>query len=426
MYLDVHAIQNVPPSNINRDDTGSPKTALYGGVRRARVSSQAWKHAMRELFPLLLPDGSLGVRTKLAQGLIADRISELRPEYAEQAQALANGVLTATGVKTKVSDRAGSESGTDVTEYLIFIANSELDALAHVAIGWAEAGLDPKKPSAPMKKEVSAVFHGVQAVDIALFGRMLADAPDLNTDASAQVAHAISVDPVTVEYDYFTAVDDCAAEDNAGAAMIDSVGFDSSTLYRYATVNFDSLRDQLGSDEAAARGCAAFIEAFVRSMPSGKMNTFANRTLPSALYVAIRDDQPINAVSAFEEPIRSKEGTSISRQAVQRLGDCISEIEKTYGHPALRAWNVVVGEPVEPLSLLGVSADFATVMSGVHEEILAEIEKTYGHPALRAWNVVVGEPVEPLSLLGVSADFATVMSGVHEEILALLGQGSGR
>ena len=378
LYLDVHAIQNVPPSNINRDDTGSPKTALYGGVRRARVSSQAWKHAMRGLFAELLPAESLGVRTKLAQGLIASRISELRPEYAEQAEALANGVLTATGVKTKASDRAGSEAGSDVTEYLIFIANSELDALAHVAIDWAEDGLDAKKPTAAMKKQVSAVFHGVQAIDIALFGRMLADAPDLNTDASAQVAHAISVDPVTMEYDYFTAMDDRAAEDNAGAAMIDSLGFNSSTLYRYATVDLGSLRDQLGSDEAASRAAAVFVEAFTRSMPTGKMNTFANRTLPSALYVAIRDDQPINAVSAFEEPVRAHEGTSISRQAAERLGSRIAQIEKAYAHSALQAWNVMVGEPVEPFSSLGASADFDTVTNGVRDAVLALLGKGSG------------------------------------------------
>ena len=373
-YLDLHALQSVPPSNINRDDTGNPKTALYGGVRRARVSSQAWKHAMRELFRELLPEGSLGVRTKLAQGLIADRIAELRPEYAEQAQVLANSVLTATGVKTKTSDRAGSEAGSDVTEYLIFIANAELDALARVAIGWADAGADPKKVSAAMKKEVSAVFHGVQAVDIALFGRMLADAPDLNTDASAQVAHAISVDPVAVEYDYFTAVDDCKADDNAGAAMIDSLGFDSSTLYRYATVDLDSLRDQLGSDEAAARGAQAFVEAFVRAMPSGKMNTFANRTLPNALYVAVREGQPFNAVSAFEEPVRARGDASVSRQAIERLGREVAQIEQVYGQPALRAWNVLVGEPVEPFSSLGESVDFAMLLNGVHDEVLARGE----------------------------------------------------
>ena len=109
----------------------------------------------------------------------------------------------------------------------------------------------------------------------------------------------------------------------------------------------------------------------MRSMPSGKMNTFANRTLPSALYVAIRDDQPINAVSAFEEPVKSKEGTSISRQAAERLGERIGEIEKAYAHPALRAWNVVVGEPVESLSSLGVSADFVTLTDGVRDEVLA-------------------------------------------------------
>lgn len=104
---------------------------------------------------------------------------------------------------------------------MIFIANREVEQLADIAIAAFDEGKDPSK----LKKEVAAVFHGKQAIDIACFGRMLADAPDLNTDASAQVAHAFSIDQITPEYDYFTAVDDCASDDNAGAAMIDTVGF---------------------------------------------------------------------------------------------------------------------------------------------------------------------------------------------------------
>jgi CRISPR system Cascade subunit CasC len=112
-------------------------------------------------------------------------------------------------------------------------------------------------------------------------------------DASAQVAHAISVNKVSQEYDYFTAVDDCAAEDNAGAAMLDTIGFNSSTLYRYATVCLPSLEEQLGDAETAAQGVRAFLKAFVESMPAGKRNTFANRTLPSTVLVVLRDDQPV-------------------------------------------------------------------------------------------------------------------------------------
>ena len=125
MFVDIYAIQTVPPSNINRDDTGSPKTAWYGGVQRARVSSQAWKRAMRVMFPELLPEGTLGVRTKLAQGLVADTIAAARPDLADRAGEAARAVFTALGLKLEKSDRAGSEEGADVTQYLVFIARSE-------------------------------------------------------------------------------------------------------------------------------------------------------------------------------------------------------------------------------------------------------------------------------------------------------------
>lgn len=365
MFVDIYAIQTVPPSNINRDDTGSPKTAWYGGVQRARVSSQAWKRAMRVMFPELLPEGMLGVRTKLAQGLVADAIAAARPDLADRAGEAARAVLAAVGLKLEKSDRAGSEEGSDVTQYLVFIARSEIEGLARVAIGWLDEGRDLAKPSKKEKSEVSAVFHGNQAVDIALFGRMLADAPDLNTDASAQVAHAISVDRVVQEYDYFTAVDDCAAEDNAGAAMIETVGFNSSTLYRYATVNVDALCEQLGDAEAAARGVAAFVEAFARAMPTGKQNTFANRTLPSALLVAVREGQPVNAVAAFEDPVAPRTGTSIARQAAERLGTTLKSIDEAFGVGPVRAWNVVIGEAVESLDELGEHVDLGTLVEGV-------------------------------------------------------------
>lgn len=133
-------------------------------------------------------------------------------------------------------------------------------------------------------------------------------------------------------------MDDCAAEDNAGAAMLDTIGFNSSTLYRYATVYLPSLEEQLGDAEAAAQGVRAFLKAFVESMPSSKQNTFANRTLPSTVLVVLRDDQPINGVSAFEPPISPKEGLSISHQAKDRLATKLLRISETYSNDPVKVW----------------------------------------------------------------------------------------
>lgn len=288
----------------------------------------------------------VGKRTKGVVTLIADSITSKRPDLAESAEGLAQKVMAAAGFKVKASDRAGADKGSLATDYLIFIANNEIDKLADLAIAAFDEGEDVSK----MKKEVSAIFHGPQAVDIALFGRMLADAPDLNTDASAQVAHAFSIDQITPEYDYFTAVDDCASEDNAGAAMIDTVGFNSSTLYRYATVNIDVLRDQLQDDSATVEGVVAFVEAFVKSMPSGKQNTFANHTLPEDVVVTLRESQPISAADAFEDPVRRKDGISVSRQGVERLGERLNDIRVNYGEEPVKAWYVATGGAVSSLN----------------------------------------------------------------------------
>ena len=369
MYLDLYALQSVPPSNINRDDTGSPKTAMYGGALRARVSSQAWKRAMREMFSDLLPEGQLGVRTKFVVPLIADRIAAKREDLAEQSVDFAKAVLDATGIKSSETDRKGSDEGTLATGYLVFIANRELDDLADIAISWADGGVDPKKPDSKSKKDVQKAFKGIQAVDIALFGRMLADASDFNVDACSQVAHAISVNEISQEYDYFTAVDDCAADDNAGAGMLGTVSFNSSTLYRYATVNVDALMEQLESTEATACGAAAFMEAFVKSMPTGKQNTFANRTLPNVLAISLRDDQPINLVTAFERPVYAEHGRSITQIAAERLAACAKDVEGAFAHPASKSWHVSYGVDAASLEYFGEGVSFDALVTAVREAV---------------------------------------------------------
>ena len=286
LYVDFHVLQTVPPSCVNRDDTGSPKTAVYGGAVRARVSSQAWKHAMRVMFTEEMSDAvETGYRTKKGTDLVAKQIKALAPDA--DALKLAQKVIADAGVK---SDDKG-------TKALFFMSTAQAKALAELAV---EGCKD--------KKQYKEALKAAPSADMALFGRMVADDPSLNYDAAAQVAHSISTHAVQNEYDYFTAVDDCQAEDNAGAGHLGTVEYNSSTLYRYATVNVMELAGQLGAEQTAET-VRAFGEAFLFSMPTGKQNSFANRTLPDAVYVTLREDQPVNLCGAFEKPVRkSPEG----------------------------------------------------------------------------------------------------------------------
>ena len=294
IYLDIHILQTVPPSCVNRDDTGSPKTARYGGVTRARVSSQAWKRAVRLMFRDMFSKDEVGIRTKRVVELVKERITALKPD-AEKPEKLAADALSNAGVKL-AKDNAG-------TGALFFISLAQASALAKLAVAGEKAtGKKGKSENAYQK-----ALKDYPSVDIALFGRMVASDPSLNYDAAAQVAHAISTHEVRNEFDYFTAMDDLAPEDNAGAAHLDTTEFNSCTMYRYATAGIHELAGHLGAEEAV-RAAVNFVRAFCLSMPTGKQNSFANRTAPEAAYVTIRGDQPVNLAGAFERPVRSFAG----------------------------------------------------------------------------------------------------------------------
>ena len=334
LYIDIHILQSIPPSNINRDDTGSPKTARFGGVTRARVSSQAWKKATRDLFPELLEEQQIGQRTKHAVDLISEQIRQKETGISEaDATKMAGEALGATGIKV-----TGTETG-----YLLFLSPQQADELAKLSIEARESGvrLDKKAVKEVLDPKKRPVLN---AVDIALFGRMVADAPDLNVDASSQVAHAIGVGRAETEFDYFTALDDRAPEDNAGAAMINTTEFTSATLYRYANIDVYHLCENLGSVKAACEGIAAFLKAFIVSMPTGKQNSFANRTLPSAIVVQLRDTQPVSPVNAFERPIAPHDGKSQVKLACEALLEQERMLDKAFDVTPQKTY-VVCGSP---------------------------------------------------------------------------------
>lgn len=290
VFVDFHVLQTVPPSCVNRDDMGSPKTAVYGGTVRARVSSQAWKYAMRKEFTTLFDEYDLGSRTKNMVGMVEREILKLNGEIgADECHKKAVKALESAGIKLK----------DEKTEALFFLSNKQAKAIAEVAVT-----LDPKDKDA--SKKMKEALKENPSVDIALFGRMAASDPTLNFDAAAQVAHAISTHTVQNEYDYFTAVDDLQTEDNAGAGHLGTIEFNSSTLYRYATVNVTELAKTLGKEDVAV-SVKKFGQAFVFSMPTGKENTFANRTFPDMVYITVRSDQPVNLCGAFENPIKKSD-----------------------------------------------------------------------------------------------------------------------
>lgn len=370
--LDINILQTVPPSNLNRDDTGSPKTAVYGGVLRARVSSQAWKRAARLAFSETLDRSELGMRTKRLVEELTERARELNADLSgSDAERLATAVLTEAGVKLKAPRaKKGEEEGPGESEFLYFLSNSQFDRLSQIVVEAASAEDEKATIKAAAPKKIMGEQH---SVDIALFGRMVADHTDLNVDAAAQVAHAISVHAVENDYDYFTAVDDGKdreAGDDAGAAMIGSVEFNSSTLYRYATVDVDHLLENLGDAAATRRAVEAFVRSFVTSMPSGKQNTFANRTLPSVILVSIRDTQPVNLVGAFEIPTLASEGVG---KAAKRLAAYAQEIDGAFGTTSVQAWVVRVGEGTAALDEIGDRTSFADLVTGVGEAVAERI-----------------------------------------------------
>jgi CRISPR system Cascade subunit CasC len=371
-YVDVHVLQTVPPSNLNRDDAGTPKQAVYGGVRRARVSSQAWKRATRLAFDerLHLPAEQLGTRSKRIGSQLADRLSARTGLPADAARRLADALLAGLGVTA--SKKKGEESA-----YLLFYGRAQLDRIVDLvadrAAELAALSDDALGKTATQFDVQAALSHG-HPIDVALFGRMVADLTALNVDAAVQVAHAISTHAAEVEFDYFTAVDDAKdrALEDAGAGMIGTVEFTSATLYRFATVGVHQLVENLdGRTDAAVDALAAFLEAFVYSMPTGHENSFAHRTLPDLVSAVVRDDQPVNLVSAFENPVRRQGGIAI--ESALRLDRELNKAASMWGvTPRLVASQYDPAAVPQPVAL-GPARPFADVLHAIRNTVTTRL-----------------------------------------------------
>ena len=318
--IEFHILQSFPVSCLNRDDVGSPKSAIIGGVERARVSSQCWKRAVRtELQKLGIVTAE---RTKLVTKKIADECIKLgaSPEEAENCGKDVASLLTKT-VKDGRSDT------------LLFLSNAEAAAIAEFCRRDASGGELPMGNSfkSPNEKELKQLlkelhFSAADGLDIALFGRMVAQIADLNIEAAASFAHAISTHKVSSEIDFFTAVDD--ADNAPGSAHMGSLEFNSATYYRYVSLDLGQLADNLRSEDISD-AVEAFVKALFIACPSARQTTMAAMCPWNYALITLRKGQGVQM--AFNQPVRPGMGEDMVSASIDALQKRFEEISSMYG-----------------------------------------------------------------------------------------------
>lgn len=384
MLIEIHMLQNHAPSNLNRDDTGSPKSAIFGGVPRGRISSQALKRSIRcsEIFRSAL-DGRLAIRTRQLPELVrAEFVKRGYPqELADMGAEKASGFGNKEGKEAKA--KADGELG---TAQAMFITAADVEAIVTVlANAFDGAKRDPKKcktiKAKDLQKDPALGAYRPLTVDVSLFGRMITSDAFRDADASMQVAHALSTHRIEQEYDYFTAVDDLARPsegDDAGADMIGDVEFNSACYYKYFSLDVGELVGNLTGERpygkvatdderaTAASIAAVTVESFLRAAalvsPSGKQNTFAAHQPPSLVFVEIRKERtPISYANAFVKPVSATREVSLVEASISRLAEHADKLRKAFDletlarlvlEPETTLFNVDGGERIESLGAL--------------------------------------------------------------------------
>lgn len=322
-FVQLHLLTNYPPSNLNRDDTGRPKSALVGDSTRLRVSSQSQKRAWRtsDAFEISLA-GHLGTRTKRIGKEAFDAL-KLAGVADKAARDWAKSIASCFG---KIKSEKKTENDEDLEiEQLAHISPEERAAVDALVQLCAERG------SEPAKEELSLLCKPRKAVDIAMFGRMLADSPEFNMEAAVQVSHAITVHKSAVEDDYFSAIDDLNRGES-GASHIGERGYGAGLFYLYICINRELLKENLGGDEVlAAKALEALIHAVTKVSPTGMQNSFASRAYASYVLAEKGDQQPRSLVQAFLKPVKPFEDEDMLEKAIKSIEKRRDNFDTVYG-----------------------------------------------------------------------------------------------
>jgi CRISPR system Cascade subunit CasC len=334
MLIEFHILKSYPPTNLNRDETGSPKSCFFGGSQRGRISSQCLKHSWRrhDAFSNL----NIGIRTRYLPELIAEELFRrgMKQEYLEIVK------KKISGLGNKEAKESEDGSG---TAQIMFFSKEDINAVADIVETTVNSCKSIKEIKDIKVKIWQDALKGNAKVrpvtlDIALFGRMITDDSFADVEASIQVAHAISTNRVNMESDFFTAVDDLKKmySDDVGSAMMGDTDFNSCCYYMYSSLDTDQLFENLKSSPDVAEISKVLIPILIETMafsnPSGKQNSFAGNVYPSLICVEVKDKKvPINYVNAFEIPVSNTSTKGLVKESVDKLAREIDNFDSVYG-----------------------------------------------------------------------------------------------
>lgn len=338
LFLDVHVIQTLPPSCVNRGEDGAPKTAIYGGTTRARISSQSLKRATRQYFIEHTDESMLGKRTLELSGFILKKMKEMNTDINNEDDE-ENLIMIDEAIESAGFSLDKKKDSKHKLSALYFIGSKQAEEIAKFILGEEYQDADKKEKDRLAKENIRNIIKNNIAIDIKLFGRMLAGDMELTEDATCQVAHAISTNELNEEFDFFTAVDEI--KKTSGSGMIGTTEFSSSTMYRFATISVHELLLQLNGDmDTLIKTLNLFVKGFALSMPTGKINSFGNQTVPQLVLVSLRTDRPVSFVSAFEATVKDS-SNGYTKESIERL---FNEIEKSKAFVDEEHKSFVVGD----------------------------------------------------------------------------------
>ncbi len=339
MLIEIHMLKNYPPVNLNRDDSGAPKTCFFGGVQRGRISSQCLKRSWRTSDTFHELD-SFGVRTRNMPELVGKRLEELgvAKEFIDIAKKKLTGIANKDGTENKKGN---------ITAQIVIYSKEEIERITQAVKASIDEDKDIKTFTKRSPKDFDKLLSCAEdkpiTADIALFGRMVTSPYLADVDAAMQVAHAISTHAVNRESDYFTAVDDLinSSDDDSGAGMIGDVDYNSCCYYEYASIDTDLLRDNLKNCDARDELIEKLVPALIKTMaytnPSGKQNTFAGQVLPDMVMVECKKDKiPLSYVNAFEEPVSAwGSQPNLVKKSIGKFVDYVNCMDQAYELPVL-------------------------------------------------------------------------------------------
>lgn len=380
MLYEIHMLKNYPPVNLNRDESGAPKSCTFAGTTRGRISSQCLKRSWRTsaMFSSAIGAENLGIRTRKLPELVGAKLIDM--DVSQEYVDILLPKLSGFGNKDGKENSKGS-----ITAQVIFYAPEDIDAVAASVKELLDACSSVKEVKALKAKDLQDAIKGADVrpitLDMALFGRMVTSNAFRDVEAAMQVAHAISTNKLNMESDYFTAMDDLLSEDaieESGAGMIGDTDYNSSCYYIYASLDTDILQENLkytpDSEEMIRNAVPALVRTMALTNPSGKQNSFAGNVLPSAILVECKSEKvPVSLVNAFAKPVRPalENDYDLIRGSIQCLCKEDDNMQHTFGLKVdKRLWLSAAAGDISPAG----ETEICETLPGLLDALAATLE----------------------------------------------------